>query len=319
MATVLLGACKKEDMGSQELMVYMTGEYGAYNNEIVIPFVHTPVGVSGNNRVKLAVSATREVPVDISITVAADTSLVAAFNREHGTAALPLPANTYQIVNPGKYRMRAGDLVSDSVEVEITNPALLTHAEGYLLPLSISGVEGEDKGIRVSTNRHTTYLLITYAFNNIADTEEPLAGTLADRTGWSVTVSNTSSGGVGPNMLDGNSNTSWRSSNSSSAAKWVVMDMGGMQEMKAILISPNYVSRNENATGITVSVSQDGENWTVQGDWKGTGPDAASSAADPDLKGINFIAPVQARYFRLDITSRVAGNRVGIGELNVIQ
>jgi hypothetical protein len=120
-------------------------------------------------------------------------------------------------------------------------------------------------------------------------------------------------------MLDGNATTAWRSSNSATAAKWVSIDMGSTRQIKGIQISPNYVSVNENATGIRVSTSEDNITWTTQGNWKGTGPVTGSSATNPDLKGINFIRPVTARYFRLDITSWVSTNRVGIGELNVIE
>ena len=315
----LLGACKKDELASRELLVYMTGEYGSLNNEVVLPFLHTPVDIAGNTTVKLAVSATREVAADVDITLEADTSLVAAYNRANKTGALALPANTYEIVNPKKYRIPAGSVASDSIEIRITAPALLTNPEGYLLPLSITGVEGADKGVKISANRRTAYLQVTYAFSNIQPAETPVAGTPGDRTGWDVTVSNNTSRAEGPNMLDGNNSTYWRSSNSSSAAKWVIIDMGSVQEIKGIRISPNYQSANENATGIAVSTSEDNVTWTKQGVWTGTRPAAGSNAANPDLKGINFIAPVQARYFRLDITSWVAGNRVGIGELDVIK
>lgn len=315
----LLGACKKDVLESQDLLVFMNGEYGSYDNEIVIPFVHTPLDVSGNTAVKLAVSATREVPADVNITLAADTSLVAQYNQRNKINALPLPENTYKITGLGKYRIPSGSLTSDSMQIEITDAASLTNPAGYLLPVTITSIEGEDRGIRISTNRRTTYLHITYAFNNILDAEDPVPGIPVSRTGWVATVSNSSGGSTGSSMLDGNNGTSWRSSNSSSAAKWASIDMGSVREIKGIGITPNYVSANENVTGITVSTSEDNVTWTTQGAWKGTGPASGSSASDPDLKGIHFIAPVQARYFRLDITSWVRGSRVGIGELNAIQ
>lgn len=315
----LLGACKKDELESQDLLVFMTGEYGSYNNEVVIPFVHTPIDVSGNSIVKLAVSATREVAADVDVTLTPDTTLVAQYNKANKTNALALPASAYKIVNPKKYKIPSGKQTSDSVEIEITTPAALTNPGGYLLPLTINSIEGADRGVKISANRRTAYLFVTYAFNNIQATQVPVAGTLGARTGWVSTVSNTTSGALGPAMLDGVNTTYWRSSNSSSAAKWVSIDMGSVQEIKGIRINPNYTSANENATSINVSTSQDNITWTAQGAWKGTGPATGSTAANPDLKGINFIAPIQARYFRLDITAWVGGSRVGIGELNVIK
>ena len=57
----------------------------------------------------------------------------------------------------------------------------------------------------------------------------------------------------------------------------------------------------------------------MQGIWTGTGPATTSSAVSPDIKGIDFIAPVVAKFFRFDITAWVSGSRVGIAELNAIQ
>jgi hypothetical protein len=120
-------------------------------------------------------------------------------------------------------------------------------------------------------------------------------------------------------MLDGNNSTAWRSSNSSTAAKWVILNMQSAQTVRGFQLTPDYVSTGDNATQIRVSTSPDSVTWTVQGIWNGTGPAAGTNATNPDLKGINFLAPVQAQYFRLDILKWVSGSRTGIGELNAIQ
>ena len=120
-------------------------------------------------------------------------------------------------------------------------------------------------------------------------------------------------------MLDGSNSTAWRSSNSSTAVKWAILNMGSQQAIRGFQLVPDYVSTGDNATQIRVSTSADSATWQVQGIWNGTGPATGSSAASPDLKNINFIAPVQARYFRLDILAWVSGSRAGIGELNAVQ
>jgi hypothetical protein len=68
-----------------------------------------------------------------------------------------------------------------------------------------------------------------------------------------------------------------------------------------------------------ISTSDDNVTYSVQGTWKGTGPASGSSASAPDYKGVNFITPVTARYFKFDITARVNGNIVGVAEINAIQ
>jgi hypothetical protein len=316
----MLASCKKDDvLMSKELLVYLPGEYGSTNNTFTMPFIHTPLYVSGNTMVKVAPRATRAAAADISVTIVADTTKVQAYNKAYGTNLLTLPANTYRIVNPGKFMIKAGSTSTDSLQVEITHPELLNAPGGYLLPLNITSIDGADKGAAISSNQSTAYINITYAFNNVDTTQSTLAGTLISRTAWNVTVSNTTSGALGPAMLDNSNTTAWRSSNSSTAVKWVILDMGSSQNVKGFRLTPNYVAVAENATAILVSTSTDNINFTAQGTWKGTGPLATSTAANPDIKNINFIAPVAARYFRLDITSLVSGSRVGIGELNAIQ
>jgi hypothetical protein len=318
-AGCILVSCKKDVLDSRELLVYVGGEYGTTTNAVVVPLVHTPAGILGNRLTGVAVTATREVPADVYVTLAADPSRVASYNEENDMNALPLPSDAYRIVNPGKKRIAAGTVMSDSLQLEITKPELLTNPAGYVLPLHIDEIEGSDRGVRISSNRSTVYIVVTYAFNNIVASESVPAGTIGSRTGWNVQVSNITNQYPATNLTDNNNNTAWRSSNSSTAEKWILVDMGAVSEIKGFQIAPNYVSRSENATGINVLTSDDNINWTEQGKWTGTGPSAASSATAPDLKGITFIGPVQARYFRLDITSRVSGNRVGMAEINVVR
>ncbi len=317
---ISLGSCKKDVLNSKELLVYLNGDYAAADNTVLIPFVHTPVSVLGNTMVDIPVYATHEVPADIRVTIEPDMTLVDEFNQMFNTNYLPIPQNTYKVVNPGALTISAGNLASSApMQIEITNPDVLTDPKGYLLPMAITNIEGEDKGARISTNRSAAFLTITYEFNNIENSETPLTGNLVDRSSWTVDVSNTTNNYPASRMIDNNYSTSWRSSNSSSAAKWVMVDMGSVQQIEGLLFSPNYVSTNENPTKMIVSVSVDNVNWEEQGEWSGTAPSASSNASNPDIKGVNFIAPVQAQYFRLDITERVGGNRVGMGELEAVE
>ena len=318
--TAVLAACKKDDgPNSKELLVYLPGEYSSANNTITLPLLHTPVSVSGVTIAKVAPRATREVAADIEVTIVADTSLIRNYNKANGKTILALPDNTYRIVNPGKFRIKAGSVSTDSLQIELTHPELLKDPAGYLLPLRITRLEGADKGAAISSNQGAAYVNVTYSYSNIDTAQNTLAGTLASRTGWSVTVSNTTTGALGPAMLDGSNTTAWRSSNSTTAVKWVVLDMGSARTVKGFRLTPNYVAVAENPTTIVVSSSADNTTFAPQGTWRGTGPSNSSTATSPDIKNINFIAPVTARYVRFDITSQVSGGRVGIGELNAVQ
>ncbi|MFT3935294.1 MAG: discoidin domain-containing protein [Chitinophagaceae bacterium] len=319
MLALSLASCKKDELRSSDMYVYMRGEYGTLDNSIVMPFVHSPIDVSGNVLVSVKASTTRAVVADVDVTMTPDTSTVAAFNTKYKTSFAGLPPANYRVVNSNMHKITTGSVLSDSMQIEILKPETLNDTDGYLLPITISSAASNDKGVTISSNLATVYVKITYAFNNIVNTQTPLTGTLASRTAWSVTVSNTTSGALGPAMIDGNNATAWRSSNSSTAAKYAIVNMGSSQTIKGFQMVPNYVATTENPTQMTISTSADNVTWKVQGIWKGTAPATTSSATSPDIKGINFIAPVQAQYFRFDITAQVSGSRAGIGEVYIVQ
>lgn len=317
---VFASSCKKDELKSKELLVYLQGDKaGIATHTQTIPFVHNPVAISGNTNVEVSAYASREVPANIDVYIEPDTKLVDAYNQQNATSSLELPAGAYQVTNTNKHSIQSGTLKSDPMKIEITHPEMLTNPAGYILPLTITQIQSKDKGAGISSTNTTVYLKVTYEFNNIASNQTPLTGTLMSRTGWAATVSNTTSGALGPAMLDGSNTTSWRSSNSSSAAKWAVINIASAQTIKGFQIVPNYVSASENATKMTISSSMDNTNWTVQGTWNGTGPATGSSAANPDIKGVNFVAPVNARYFKFEINTWVSGNRVGFAEVNGVQ
>jgi hypothetical protein len=317
--TMLFSACKKtEVLESRELLVYLQGGFGELNNRVLASLTQTPTGTWGEKVYKIPMYTTREVPDDVVVTIKADEGKVARFNTDNNLQTLMLPANSFKF-NSSQHTIKAGTFFLNSIEVEITDPSVLTNPQGYVLPVTISNLESKDRGVKISSNRATAYLYIPYNYSNVDSTQTPLAGTVMPRTGWSVTVSNTTTGALGPAMLDGNNSTAWRSNNTATAAKWVVLNMGSSKTIKGFRITPNYVVTAENATQIIVSSSPDNVNWTVQGRWRGTGPAAGTSAASPDFKGLNFITPVQSQYFRFEIVSWVSGSRVGIAELNAFE
>ncbi len=316
---VVLNACKKNDgLDSKDLLVYMQGDFGAINNTITASLTLTPVSVWGNTAFKIPVYTTRPVITDVNVYIYPDSQSVNLFNQVSNKKCKLMPAGTYTI-DANQHKISADSTQSDPLTINITNAAALTDTNGYVLPLTVEKINGQDKGVAISSNRATAYLYVPHSFTNVDTVQTPVSGTVMARTGWNVTVSNTTSGALGPAMLDGNNSTAWRSSNSSSAAKYVILNMGKQNSVSGFRLTPDYVTTSENPTQIKVSTSADSTTWTVQGVWTGTGPATGSSAANPDIKGINFIAPVQAKFFRFDITAWVSGSRTGIGELNAVQ
>lgn len=317
---LFLNACKKDgDLNSKELLVFIkSGEGNLHAANMV--FKRTPLAASGDSIVKIAAYLTRETATDVVVNIIADESKIEDYNTINKTKFVLLPAANYKIIGGNDLKISAGRIVStDSLKIQLIDRVNMTDDNGYILPLSIRNVTASDKGLKASGNYGTVYVIVKGIYSNIDNIQTPLAGTLASRTGWVLSVSNTTSGALGSAMVDGSNTTAWRSSNSSTALKWVVVDMGSAQQIKGFRLVPNYVAVAENATTINISTSVDNVTWKSQGEWKGVGPASGSTATAPDLKHINLINTVQARYFRFDITSWTSGSRVGIGELNVVQ
>lgn len=315
LAMLLFSSCKKEELKSKELLVYLLGDKSSLTNSVVMPFVHSPVSVSGGTTQELYVYATRDVVTDVEVTVAADLSAVDAYNAKNNTTIQAMPTSAFRIVSTGPYIIPSGASKSSTpIQIEITDPAALNDPRGYILPLGITAVNSKDKGVYSSTTHKYVYVNATYEFNNIAANETAASPYMA-RTGWSATVSNTTSGAPATNLLDGSNSTVWRSSNSSTAAKWVILNMGAVKTVKGYVIVPNYTATTENATAMQIAISNDNVTWTEQGTWRGTGPATGSSATAPDLKGVNFIAPVSAQYIRFTITAQASTTRVGMAEI----
>jgi hypothetical protein len=316
---LLFNACKKDEPNSKELMAFMTSG-GNDLHAVNLAFTRTPISSFGDSIAKFAVGLTRETNSEVLVNIAPDEGKVSSYNNANKTNFVLLPTANYTILNGTQAKIPSGSTISvDSLKLEIKDRINLSNDNGYILPLSIRGISTKDKGITASNNYGTVYVIIKGTYSNIDRKQSALTGQLTARTGWTVTVSNTTAGALGPALIDGVNTTAWRSSNSSSAAKWLSIDMNSTQQIKGFQLVPNYIAVAENPTTIRVSTSMDNVKWDSQGEWKGTGPTTGSSATSPDLKNINFISPVQARYFRFDITTWTSGSRVGISELNVVQ
>jgi len=319
---IILYSCSKDELYSKELLVYLVDRGGSATTTKTVSFVYNPLYITGDSLIRIQAFATREVAADIDITINPDISLVSQYNVQNGTSYLALPASSYRITNSSKQTIKAGSLQSvDSLKLQILHPhsALTMAGANYLLPCTIERIDSKDKGVRISTTNCTLYLRFAYVFNNIDPSIVLATGTSLSRTGWVATVSNTTSGAPATNLLDASNSTVWRSSSSSSAAKWVILNMGGVKSVKGFLLSPNYTSTSENPIEITVSTSLDNVNWLKQGVWTGTGPITGSSAISPDIKGITFISPVQAQYFQFTITRMVSSTtRTGLAEIYAV-
>lgn len=85
---------------------------------------------------KIYCRLTQSVPTAVTVTAAAEPSLVAGYNEKYGTELVPFPAENAVIADEGKISIAAGQRVSDKIQVTFKSDGL---APGiYLLPISIT-------------------------------------------------------------------------------------------------------------------------------------------------------------------------------------
>lgn len=317
---VFLGAfssCKKDELNSKELLAFIKTD-GEDVHIANLNFKRTGTVIVGDSITKFTAYLTRETSSDVMINIAADESKIASYNTANKTSYVLLPAVNYKFLTGGQLTVKSGGTrATDSLKIQLTARATLNDDNGYILPLSIKEVSSNDKGITASGNYSTVYIIVKNSISNIEDSNTLPVGTLINRSGWSVTASGSYSGNAVNRVLDGNNATAWDSDGRMPA--WVILDMQSATAVKGFSIVPSYEYRTDNFLTMEILSSNDRISWKSQGEYNGTVTLASSSAINPDLKNIKFFTPVNARYFKFNITKTTDGSYAGMAEVNAIQ
>lgn len=297
----VFASCGDDELNSSELKVYVkTG----FQNQIDLTLTHAQDGTSGQTLIEFPIRATRELYVDADATFLADEPLAESYNEVSNTNYKLLTSDLYTLT--AKVTIRQGEQSSEQlVRIELTNPSALTDFDGYILPVRLEKVDSRDKGLVVSSNMNTVYIIISSKFENVsAETTAP-DGELAERTGWSAETTAMYGSYIAPNMIDGDLKTVWFGYGRAA----LTFDMGEVQTIKGFRLTPNYVAFDPlyYITKMEIQISNDGERWVGQGDVNLSGPDVTSGLDNPDYKYIHFYNPVNVRYFRLQVLETLYG------------
>lgn len=173
--------------------------------------------------------ATERLSKDVKITADSDDNLVSAYNKANDTEYNILPAENYSFTNK-TVTIENGESVSgDSIKIELLNVGSLTTEGGYLLPVTISSIEGNNLDA-LSSNRGVVYVKIQNIHVNV-ESGQPAEGTLiADRSGWTVKVAPTTRGDA-KNLIDGTNSDVARDGG---AEYWLTVDIGKVQTLTGI-------------------------------------------------------------------------------------
>jgi hypothetical protein len=111
-------------------------------------------------------SATGKVTKDVTVTFAIDNSLVETYNEEHNTSYYVIPESAVELEST-KGVISAGTASSTGVKVKVVSTEDFIDGRTYIVPVTISNVEGTD--IDVLKSSKTIYLRISrvISFNSL--------------------------------------------------------------------------------------------------------------------------------------------------------
>lgn len=307
----IISSCSNSNDGlnSKELRVYISTYLP--NNELQGKIIQTPKGDKGNTMVEVPIKSTRPVVASAEVTLGIDATLVESYNTSYDTDYKLLPTESYSI--NAEVKFDKGEIQAvEPLKIEITNSNVLEPTLGYILPVKLGSVSSKDKGITVSANLNTVYIIYQVEFDNVDAEASSLDGTEVARNTMQIMNDGTD---ITRNLKDNNFTTYWYAESDPT----LTIDMKDNISIIGFKSSPIYMSgRNVGDIGTIskIETSIDGESWEFQG--SAILPKVGGSETNPEFQLVKFYEPVTCRYLRLKITSTNSGLN-GISEFYLIK
>ncbi len=181
---------------STDPMVYL-GET-VYKDEVR----HTPAGSESSMAVNLNVYNAIPTNKSITVTAAQDNSLVAEYNKKHGTKYETVPAANVKIEGTAvisAQQSQASKAIVVSLQGDLSK---FTSAEGYVIPVKISTGD-----VEVSKTKGVAYIVVTQrtVYLRCDFTEDQIgAPKLSNKSAWTLTGTGPAWGGQLSELIDGN-------------------------------------------------------------------------------------------------------------------
>lgn len=278
-------------------------------NLITGKITHRQTGSTSDVNASFSAYATVASTSGYTVSVAADNSLVAAYNTAHDTSYAALPAEYLQLDNnpltiaAGAYKSEGE--VTVSLKGDLTG---LTNAKGYLVPLKLSAQDAV-----TSSSRGVVYLVITPAeelFRKNFTVADITGALVADRSGWSITGGDYHSGSW-PEVIDDSTDTFMRPWGSPIMFTITFDKEYEMTGLRITARTDNASYQNYQPNAITIEYSLDGEVYTELG--------TATSADGSLVKNVpsSYVALYGSQKMKYIRITASYGSNMGVGDFNI--
>lgn len=291
LCTMSFTACSDEETydfpGDPYNHVYLQNKGGTFT------FVHTPISSISTLDLTLPLYCNHRVTSNFIAKVEVDNSLVAAYNEENNTEYAEIPVSSLVMENT-EIRFEQGGLMSVNELHITTNEAIneLRDVNGYLIPIRITAVEGEN--CKIVDKMSTTYVIVNVKedTDNIYDdaADELVTGTLvSDRSGWTAIVPD----GADAQAMFTESDDYWSGRASAAGEELpVIINFGKSYTFDGISASYSYYGYYTYASwtkSSKIEISGDGTTWEEIG-----------ILSNKNIIQV-FYAPVTAQYLRITV------------------
>lgn len=325
----LFTACLEEEFNSEELIVYLRNVTGdpisaTYERTVYVSDSYVMEGSNGIEH-QYQVCTSRNLVTSADITVSANSSDVETYNQTHGTSYVLLPQGAYTL-SAQELTLQEGEMQSPIGIVKITDLAALDLSKNYLLPLTITSVSSKDKGLQISKNRNTVYLLFRFELTYFDPEAEMVEGDLIDRSGWEISATGYFQQYSPDLAFDGDLKTAYINDGAVGGDYLnarITVDMTRTEEIAGFRIYPNNTLFGQDVNGkvMRFEISEDGQKWTNLGTSSEIALNEWWDFSDPIYTYVKLFKPQSARYIRFSWTDSYnpAMIFISVGEIDVVK
>ncbi|MDR1757141.1 MAG: DUF1735 domain-containing protein [Culturomica sp.] len=258
--------------------------------------------------------------VSAEVNLQVNNDLIAAYNASNGTNYQPVPGD--KLVQFDTVEMTS-EIPTKSFTLDYSGDIpSLNDPRGYLIPLEITSVTGDNISKVTSKSIHFVQIDVSFLYTEVVTTED-LLGTVQPQAGYSVikatnanTGANLALPGVFGNLFDGNRGSMW---NGASYKLSLVIDLGqevqditglSLWQYSATTYWNTYWLKSCAVSFATEAMYQEGKPMSM-----GT---ATQTKSGQEACFIKFGEPITARYIYLEnMTGGLNANYIMISEFNI--